>query len=475
MKGMQKIRRGTGFRGLVEYTLDHDHGRIIGGNMSGADARTLSAEFGVARRQRPDIAKPVWHNSLRLPAGEHIADEKWRAIAADYMRGMGFAEDHPYSLFLHDSAKGEHIHIVACRVSLSGSVYLGQNENLKSTKLIAALESAHKLAISAGVELNEHTGLPSTRSKKKKLKRGEIELSSRTGIIPPRAAIQAAIDIAAATARNAATDKEKLKIFTSELAARGVTLHVHKDPETGLPRGLSFEKDDIRFSGSQLGEDYKFKSLERRLSNAPPAAARIAAPQKEIQMQTQKQQTDSLVGFSIPGFHIPGSDSSTPPTLGGKLRAVPIQIGLGDRGYDLYWPDTGKPSFRWQIDQNRIISLASPSPKSVGALFDLAEEKGLGMPQITITGSTEFQILAAQEAARRGIPVDTQKLDPSARSMYEQTYSQQHGDAANSITASAYESADREADRLAREREAARPKNANDRDDERRTGQKMRA
>jgi hypothetical protein len=68
MKGMQKIQRGSGFRGCADYLFDHDGGRVIGGNMDGLTARALATEFGIARRLRPDIEKPVWHNSLRLPA-----------------------------------------------------------------------------------------------------------------------------------------------------------------------------------------------------------------------------------------------------------------------------------------------------------------------------------------------------------------------------------------------------------------------
>lgn len=152
---MQKISRGRGFRGALNYAFERDSadaepGRLLGGNMSGQDARQLAAEFGQVRRLRPDIERPVWHNALRLKSGETLTDAQWVAIADDYMKRMGFTGAHPRAYVLHDDADGQHIHIVASRVSAEGKVYLGKNENLASTRHIQALERDHGLAITKG-------------------------------------------------------------------------------------------------------------------------------------------------------------------------------------------------------------------------------------------------------------------------------------------------------------------------------------
>ena len=72
MKGMQKIRRGKSFAGVVLYALKPGtHHKtdpvVIGGNMLGASATELITEFEASTSLRADILKPVWHNSLRLP------------------------------------------------------------------------------------------------------------------------------------------------------------------------------------------------------------------------------------------------------------------------------------------------------------------------------------------------------------------------------------------------------------------------
>ncbi|MBA5236676.1 relaxase/mobilization nuclease domain-containing protein, partial [Pectobacterium aroidearum] len=123
MKGMQKIRRGKSFAGVVLYALrSGSHHKctpnVIGGNMMGDIAGDLIAEFNTTKMLRPDVAKPVWHNSLRLPKNEALTDAQWSKIADDYMARMGFAETHLRCYILHDDADGQHIHIIASRVSL---------------------------------------------------------------------------------------------------------------------------------------------------------------------------------------------------------------------------------------------------------------------------------------------------------------------------------------------------------------------
>lgn len=72
MKGMQKIKRGKCFSGIIHYALksvSHHKTvpRVIGGNMLGSSTTELIDEFNTAKKLREDIVKPVWHNSLRLP------------------------------------------------------------------------------------------------------------------------------------------------------------------------------------------------------------------------------------------------------------------------------------------------------------------------------------------------------------------------------------------------------------------------
>lgn len=259
---MQKISRGRGFRGALNYAFDRDSadvepGRLLGGNMSGQDARQLAAEFGQVRKLRPDIERPVWHNALRLKRGETLTDAQWVEIADDYMKRMGFTEAHPRAYVLHDDADGQHIHIVASRVSAEGKVFLGQNENLASTRHIQALERDHGLTITKGPTYDPDTNklvMPEAR----RLKAGEVERAIRTGAEPPRQKLRQLIDAAKA-------DRPTVAEFSRRLSTAGVGVLANV-ASTGRLNGFSFELDGVKFKASQLGDKYKWSQLQKEIN-----------------------------------------------------------------------------------------------------------------------------------------------------------------------------------------------------------------
>ncbi len=250
MKGMQKISRGSGFRGALDYCAKG--GEKIGGNMTGATPRELASEFRLSREQK-DCKKPVWHSSLRLPKGDTLSKEKWNEVATLYMSRMGFNEDHQFAVFLHDDPRGQHIHVVASRVSLSGKIFYGQNENLISTQIIHELEKRFSLTPT--------TGADSAPPKKRRTpKKPEIEKSLRSLVKPPRIALAEVVDKCLSTDRP--KNPESLK---TALAVRGVeTEFFEKD---GKIAGVTFVLNGLRFSGSALGPDYKWPKISERMAD----------------------------------------------------------------------------------------------------------------------------------------------------------------------------------------------------------------
>lgn len=275
MKGMRKIKRGKSFAGVVRYVLQPGaHHKcdpvVIGGNMLGDSAYELTAEFDSTKHLRQDVAKPVWHNSLRLPDGETLSDDQWVNIADDYMKMMGFSDTHLRCYALHDD-EGQHIHIIASRIDLNGGkLYLGRNENLISTQIISKLEVAHGLTVTK-------TASPPSQAqpKRKRVSRNEQMLSERTGVPSPKEALQQIIDKSLA-------DKPDLLTFTKRLeeAEVGWTVNV---ASTGKMNGFSFSYRDIAFKASQLGKAYSWVNLQKQLSYNPDhlEAIRTNTPTKD--------------------------------------------------------------------------------------------------------------------------------------------------------------------------------------------------
>lgn len=255
MKGMQKIVHGKGFRGVLKYAAEKDFSRLLGGNMSGLTPRELAKEFGSIRKIRPDIEKPVWHQSLRLPKGDSLNDDEWVAFADDYMKRMGFTDQHARTYWMHDEDDGQHIHIIACRVALDGKVHDSSHQSMKSTPILGTMEREYRLTVTPGPTLDDSgkRGLPM----KRRLKKGEIEQALRTGEEPARQKLQRIIDEAKA-------DKPSAVQFAESLEMAGVTV-IANLAGTGRLNGFSFEIDGVAFKGSQLGKSYAWGLLSKEV------------------------------------------------------------------------------------------------------------------------------------------------------------------------------------------------------------------
>nr|WP_277421323.1 relaxase/mobilization nuclease domain-containing protein [Escherichia coli] len=269
---MQKIKRGKQFAGVVLYSLKSgSHHKItpyiIGGNMTGSTAAELISEFEGTRLLRPGVAKPVWHNSLRLPKGETLSVRQWAAFADDYMTRMGFTETHLRCYIMHDDSDGQHIHIIANRINMvGGKLYLGKNENLISTRIISELEKVHKLTQTT-------SAISSHSQEKRKPSRNELMMAERTTTPCPRSTLQSLID-------NALTGRPDLLTFITMLEKEGVNCKPNI-ASTGKMNGFSFQYQGIAFKASQLGKKYGWSSLQTQIDFTPEHLALLKKEQQQ--------------------------------------------------------------------------------------------------------------------------------------------------------------------------------------------------
>ncbi len=268
MKGMNKIKRGKNFRGVISYALapaphHMTTPMVIGGNLVSITVDELTAEFVKTQKLREDVTKPVWHNSLRLPVGESLTNEQWRNIADDYMRRMGFCDTHLRCYVLHDDEAGQHIHIIASRINVlaGGQLYLGKNENLISTRVIQDVERDHKLTQTKGLS-------PAKPPKKqRKLTRNEKMMQNRTGEKPSKKVIQEAVD-----AILTFFDTITIEDFIYELQKQNISA-IANIASTGKMNGFSFEHQGVAFKASQLGKAYSWSNMSKRITVTQPIEA----------------------------------------------------------------------------------------------------------------------------------------------------------------------------------------------------------
>ncbi|MEQ0113137.1 relaxase/mobilization nuclease domain-containing protein [Klebsiella sp. JN_Kp123] len=250
MKG-NVAKTGRSFKNRVDYILKDDHSFICS-NMS-ADKNNVSEltdEFKTVSGFRQDIKKPVFHAFLSLPKDEKLTDEKWQEIAKDYLKEMNVdIEKHQYICVRHKDTDQDHIHVVANRIGLDGSVWHGQHSAFNTIAACERLEVKHSLTITKGLQGQKSDVSAPTKN--------EIELALRTGEKPARLVLQASLQAAM-------VGKPDLGTFVERLQAVGIEPQFNV-ASTGNVAGCSFSVGDVAFKGSQLGKKFSWNTIKNKV------------------------------------------------------------------------------------------------------------------------------------------------------------------------------------------------------------------
>ncbi|EAT2155395.1 relaxase [Salmonella enterica] len=254
MKG-NVAKTGRSFKNRVEYILKDDHSFICS-NMS-ADKNSVSNltdEFKAVSRFRLDIKKPVFHAFLSLPKNEKLTDEQWQEIAKDYLKEMNIdINKHQYICVRHKDTDQDHIHIVANRVGLDGSVWHGQHSAFNTIAACERLEIKHGLTITKGLQGQKSDVSAPTKA--------EIEMALRIGEKPARIVLQNALQALL-------VGKPDLSTFVERLQAVGIE-PAFNVASTGNVAGVSFgiknDEKNIHFKGSQLGKKFSWNTIKTKV------------------------------------------------------------------------------------------------------------------------------------------------------------------------------------------------------------------
>lgn len=251
MKG-NVAKPGRSFKNRVDYILKDDHDFICSNMASDYNnVSDLTDEFKTVSSFRQDIKKPVFHAFLSLPKNEHLTDEQWQEIAKDYLKEMNIdIEKHQYICVRHNDTDKDHIHIVANRIGLDGSVWLGQHSAFNTIAACERLEVKHGLTIT--------DGLKGQKSEVSAPTKNEIEQALRTGEKPARIVLQNALQAAM-------VGKPDLETFVERLQAVGIEPRFNVASSTGNVAGVSFSVNDIAFKGSSLGKKYSWNTIKSKV------------------------------------------------------------------------------------------------------------------------------------------------------------------------------------------------------------------
>jgi Relaxase/Mobilisation nuclease domain len=236
--------KGTSFWGVLNYLHDKEGSELIGGNMSGQEPRSLSAEFRLSRELNLRVKRAVYHASLSLPKSESLDDGAWMAIAQDYLKGMRF-EGCQFVVYRHTDQDHDHVHIVASRIRLTNGKTVSDSwDYRRSEGVIRQLEQDYQL----------QAVLPSWEQEQCAPMTGERRFLEQTGKASVREQLQVILN-------NVAQEGLTMPQMIERSLSQGISVRVVQTRK-GI-RGISYGMDGVAFSGTKLGRAFTFPGLQK--------------------------------------------------------------------------------------------------------------------------------------------------------------------------------------------------------------------
>ena len=148
-----KIGRSGNLYGALAYNqlkVENENGKILfankmietaNGHYSVAQLAQSFAPYLIANR---NTEKHTLHISLNPDPKDKVSDDRYREMAEQYMREMGYGEQ-PFVVFKHTDIDRSHIHIVSVCVDEEGKKISDKFEKMRSMNVCRELERQHGL------------------------------------------------------------------------------------------------------------------------------------------------------------------------------------------------------------------------------------------------------------------------------------------------------------------------------------------
>jgi len=159
-----KIGRSGNLYGTLAYNqlkVENENGQILftnkmietaNGHYSASQLAQSFAPYLIANR---NTDKHTLHISLNPEPNDKVSDDKFREMAEQYMREMGYGEQ-PFVVFKHTDTSRVHIHIVSVCVNEEGKKISDKFEKMRSMNLCRELERKYGLIPALDKERNQN-------------------------------------------------------------------------------------------------------------------------------------------------------------------------------------------------------------------------------------------------------------------------------------------------------------------------------
>ncbi len=324
-----KIKKGSGFGGLINYANDIAKKDTIIVTSEGVSLSTnaaITAGFKAQSRMRPTLKQFVGHISLSFSPHDtpKLSNEFMAQIAREYMQRMGIVNTQ-FVVFRHQDQPHGHVHIVYNRVDNDGNSISSDCNFRKSAAITKALTREYGLTFGKG---------------KKDVRRDRLK---------GKDAIKYRLFDAVNEALKECHDWDS---FRAELSAKGISFNFVKG-SNGNIRGIVFTDDghNVSFAGGKLDRTLSYGNISKHLSHKSevllhePAAVCTPKPDNSSTPENVFPLTE---GIDVDNAVYIDNSSTSSSGIGEAITEIILQphtvpsTGGGGTSNDLGWGDDDK-------------------------------------------------------------------------------------------------------------------------------------
>lgn len=243
--------KGKGFGGALRYNMEKvekNVAEVLDHSFVEVSVKSILKEVQMIKVMRPNLQKYFYHTSINFPPSEDLTNATMTKIGREYLRESGFTQ-HQYIMFRHHDADHPHLHILVNRIGYDGKVLSDSNDFAQCEKILRELEKKYHLT----------EVMASNLVKERAMTKNELEMMKRTNIPSHKMSLQTIIKQTLAS---------KPKLTCSELVTalqdKGISV-LFNQASTGYVSGISYTFKGMTFTGSKLGNDFKWTTIKSRV------------------------------------------------------------------------------------------------------------------------------------------------------------------------------------------------------------------
>ena len=280
-----KIKKGSGFKGCVNYVLGKEKAVLLHAEGVSAESKQdIIRSFCMQTEMNPGLKKPVGHIALSYSVVDapKLTDEKMIQLAQEYMREMKIT-DTQYIIVWHQDREHPHVHIVFNRIDNNGKTISDSNDMYRNEQVCKKLKEKHGLYFAKG---------------KEQVKQHRLKEPDKT-----KYEIYTAVKNEIGKLRNWQQLKE-------QLTEKGIGIQFKYKGQTDEIQGVSFSKGEYTFKGSEIDRSFSYSKLDKYFGDAGLTTA--GSNKQTITAQTQEPAINKSDNSLLAGLGGLFSVSSSP-------------------------------------------------------------------------------------------------------------------------------------------------------------------